>query len=407
MEITRRSLPDGLELAVKGRLDAYWADHLTNALDEVIRDGVVRLSLDLSGVVYLSSGGITALVVAHRELGRVGGAMRLARLSEAVRSTLEMAGLLDLLVLQPQEPAAVGASGRAVDIEGGALEVWDAEDRVPLEYRLIGEPGRLAEGFGAEDCHNLTFPVSGFGLGIGAFGGGFDDCSGRFGELLAVAGAAVYQPTDGTNVPDFLLAKGAAGPETCLLYGLACSGSLSTHVRFQATDRPIEVSTLAAAALDLVKAEAVGIVAVAETAGLVGAALRRSPALDSERPDLSFPQVREWLSFTSDRAWPGCQALIVGVAVRSGAAEGVLAPFLRPVGSDDISGHFHAAAFSYRPLPRGPLELEAVVGGLFETEALRGLLHLVHDDRASDGLGESQLRRGALWLAPLSAGESV
>ena len=120
MEITRRSLPDGLELAVKGRLDAYWADHLTNALDEVIRDGVVRLSLDLSGIVYLSSGGITALVVAHRELSRVGGAMRLARLSEAVRSTLEMAGLLDLLVLQPQEPAAVGASGPRRRHRGGS-----------------------------------------------------------------------------------------------------------------------------------------------------------------------------------------------------------------------------------------------------------------------------------------------
>ncbi|HEX2464055.1 MAG TPA: hypothetical protein VHR17_05460, partial [Thermoanaerobaculia bacterium] len=76
-------------------------------------------------------------------------------------------------------------------------------------------------------------------------------------------------------------------------------------------------------------------------------------------------------------------------------------PFLRPIGASGLTGHFHAAAFSHRPLPRGPLELKPTVAGLFEAEATRGLLHLIRDDRPLTGLGESELSRGALWAASI------
>jgi hypothetical protein len=253
-------------------------------------------------------------------------------------------------------------------------------------------------------------------VGLGAFGRDFDDCRGRFGELLAAGGAAVYLPTDGTNVPDFLIAGGSAAPEVRLLYGLRCAGKIAHHARFESVgEQAVALSALAAAALDLAGADRVGLIVVAESAGLVGAALRRSPALE-EPPDLAFPEIRRWVSFTSDRAFGASQALIVGVAARRGVLGAENTPaertvkslpgagaFLRPIGANGVAGHFHAAAFSHRPLPRGPLDLDPTVAGLFETEALRGLLHLVHDDRDASGLGETELRRGALWAAPIGA----
>jgi hypothetical protein len=231
--------------------------------------------------------------------------------------------------------------------------------------------------------------------------------------MLAVGGAAVYLPTDGTNVPDFLIAGADAAPEVRLLYGLRFAGAPALHARFEASaGRAFTLSALAAAALDLVAADRVGLVVVGEAAGLVGAALRRSPALLEEPPDFDFPEIRQWISFTSDRAFAATQALLVGTAWRPGAAgvtagaggvpSGAAGAFLRPLGGGEVSGHFHAAAFSHRPLPRGPLELEKTVAGLFESEAPRGLLHLLTDDRAG-GLGESELWRGALWAAPIGA----
>src|SRR5262249_2987239 len=154
-----------------------------------------------------------------------------------------------------------------------------------------------------------------------------------------------------------------SAPEVRLLYGLRRDGALKIHARFEAAaEKTFTLSTLAAAALDLVGADRAGIILVGETAGLVGAALRRSPAAAGEAADFDFPEVRRWTPFPADRAFPSSQALVVGVAARGNAVDSAGA-FLRPVGGG-VSAHFHAAAFSHRPLPRGPLELQSTIAGL-------------------------------------------
>jgi hypothetical protein len=190
---------------------------------------------------------------------------------------------------------------------------------------------------------------------------------------------------------------------------MRCAGPLTTHARFEAAaEKTFSLSALAAIALDLLGSDRAGVIVVGEAAGLVGASLRRSPALAGEAADFSFPDIRRWLSFTPDRAFPSSQALIVGVVSRARAASNSdeddatgADAFLRPISASGLSGHFHAAAFSHRPLPRGPLELKSTVAGLFEADATRGLLHLIRDDRPATGLGESELWRGALWAAAI------
>ena len=76
---------------------------------------------------------------------------------------------------------------------------------------------------------------------------------------------------------------------------------------------------------------------------------------------------------------------------------------IRPLGKDSqIGGHFHAAAFSYRPLKRGETNLKATATSLFETEALQGVLHLLNDEREISGAGQSEFLRGACWIGPIS-----
>jgi hypothetical protein len=187
---------------------------------------------------------------------------------------------------------------------------------------------------------------------------------------------------------------------------MRCAGPLTLHARFEAkVDRTFSLQSLAMLVLELLGVDRAGMVVVGEASGLVGASLRRSPAIAGDTPDFEFPEIRRWLSFTPDRAFASSQALVVGVAARAGKANGAGA-FLRPFGDGALAGHFHAAAFSHRPLPRGPLELDATIAGLFEAEAPRGLLHLLRDDRPG-GLGESEISRGALWAAPIARVEEA
>ncbi|MGE3498597.1 MAG: STAS domain-containing protein [Candidatus Binatia bacterium] len=402
MEISTRPLGDATEVIVSGRLDAYWAEPLANALEEVVRNGAHRIQLNLAGVSYISSVGIRVLIKLYKQLQRINGSLIVSHPSEAVESVLELAGLQVLLAQAPAVRAEESGAARQVEAAGIALEVFESGTAAALTCQAVGRPERLLqEGYGTGDCQRLRFGPSAFGVGLGAFGNAFDDCRERFGEFLAAGGAATYLPTDGSNAPDYLIATHAFVPELQVLYGLVCEGRFAAMARFDraADGEPIGLSQLARAALALSGAERAGLVALAESSGLLGATLRRSPA--SERPAAGFfqhPEVRDWLSFSPERSHLRSLALVVGVAAREPGGE--LARFLRPLGGG-VHGHFHAAAFSYRPLPKGLIELQPTIANLFEAETLQRVLHLIGDDRQADGGGESALMRGACWLGPI------
>lgn len=404
MEITTRPIDGGTEVTAKGRLDAYWADHLSLALEEALRGGADRIALDLAGVSYMSSVGIRVLLRFHRQLERIDGAFCVSRPSEPVKKVLEMAGLHMLLAgsgavpVTPENPPV-----RRLERRGAVFEVHDLQVGATLSCRILGDAGRIASGrFGPEHCRAVRFPAGTLGVGLGAFGGEFADCRGRFGEFLAAGGTAATLPTDGTGVPDYVISSGALVPELQVLYGVACEGVPAHLVRFETSGRePLTLSELAAASLEIARADRAALVVLAQSAGLVGAALRQSPALDeagSER--FVHPEIRRWLSFAPEHVHARSLVLAVGLAATSAREE--LAEFLRPLGRNStMLGHFHAAPFSYRPLARGPIELQASVRTLFEGETLQDVLHLLADDRDLVGAGESELARGACWVGPL------
>ena len=75
---------------------------------------------------------------------------------------------------------------------------------------------------------------------------------------------------------------------------------------------------------------------------------------------------------------------------------------VRPLSQgSSVSGHFHAAVFSYGPLQRGKVDLRETVTGLFRTERPLAVLHLLADDRPIVGAGESEFSRGACWVGPV------
>ena len=404
MEIATRQAGDALEVAVTGRLDAYWADHLARALDEAIRGGADRVRLDLSGVSFVSSVGLRVLVRFYKQLRGINGTLTVTNPSAPVARVLELAGLEVLLARGGATTPGAPPRPTPPSVERGStrFDVFELARDARLRCRVIGAPERL-EGcrFAPGDSRTVGFPGGTIGVGVGAFGHGFADCQARFGEFLAAGGAAAYLPSDGTNVPDHLVSEGDLVPELQVLYALACEGGFARLMRFETgASGPVGFRTLAETALELAAADAAGIVVVAESAGLIGAALRRSPARGpSAGAPFAFPGVRDWLSFTPERAHSRSVVLAVGVVARESTPS--LASLLRPLGgAGSPVGHVHAAAFTYRPLQRGLIDVTATVTTLFRDESLQGVLHLLADDRGAGG-GESEFVRGACWVGPI------
>lgn len=397
MEISSRREGELLVLVLEGRFDARWSDHVATRLETALREGHHRLRVDLAGVDYISSAGIRVLIRYAQQLRRIGGAFGLARPSSGVVKVLEMSGVLAVLEVSAPPVAEVAP---AIEREAGRFELHALDPGARLRCEVFGNPGALEHGFTAPDCREVSYPDGSFGLGLGALGGGFEDCRDRFGEFLAVAGSASYLPSPDGREPDFLLAEQALVPALHVLYGVRCRGAFEALARFESNPErgASGLSALLDVALDLAGTDVAGFAMVAEADGLLGAALRRAP-LREEPPDLAFPAIRSWLSFTGERTFTGTLALVVGIAARN-TPEG-LAGLLRPLGESGLQGHFHAAAFSYGPLARGAIGLRETVRSLFEEHALLGLLHLLYDGREFAGAGESEFARGALWIGPL------
>lgn len=406
MNVTR-SFGGVLLLKVDGRIDGYWADHLDEVLGGEIRGGHHRIALDCSDVIFLSSAGVGVFAKRYKELTRIRGRLQIVRPSRAVARVLEITHLAELMVVDEATveggaPSTVISRGRHLAVDGIVLQVFDLDPSSRLICRALGTPERLAKGeFNEATSVSLAGVEPTFAIGIGAFGDDFSDCRPRFGELISVAGAAAYQPGDGTNVADYLVASSPLESNVHMLYGLACDGGFSHLIRFEHAERTVVTfSQLATACLDLSAADKIGLVVVAETAGLVGAALRRSPA---ERPDggdfFAHPSVRARLSFSAERTFRHSVSLAAGIVARTtgiGDAEQ-----LRPIAANAV-GHLHAAAFRFRPIQKGSIDLGETVAELFEPNQLMGVMHLLHDDRGAAGAGESELIRGACWIAPVA-----
>jgi anti-anti-sigma factor len=418
MEITKRQVGDILELKIHGRVDSYWADHLGAAVDQEIRQGFHQIRLDLSPVAFLSSAGIGTLVRLYRDLKSIQGSFAVSNWSPVVLKVIQLSKLEDLLLAKtPSLASSVGPSAVEPPVKATKLdraeatyEIYALAADAQLQGQLLGDASLLkSSGFDKEHCQTLQFPNSSFAIGLGALGSDFEDCKSRFGEFIAAAGAVAYLPTDGTNVPDFLLADDGSGAEVQVCYGLACHGKgkqpFRSLVRFEGkAGVPVPLSALLESCLEFTKAERIGVVMIAESAGLVGAALRKSPIPGTGVQNaFDFPQIRDWLSFTAEPAYSHRIGLLAGVAVRG--TSGALAPILQPfstVPDFPLSAHFHAAAFSYRPVQKGPIDLNASIKALFENQSLEGIIHLLTDDRDASGTKETELHRGACWIAPMT-----
>jgi len=412
MEIKKQNLGDHVEIQVVGRMDGYWADHLGAALDEVIREGSHQISLDLSEVPFMSSAGIRILVKCYKQLHTIQGSFLIPNASEQVKRVIALSGLKETLLPESPQPVALTAASSApaasvarrseqVEKDGATYEVFTLAADAKLKSRLVGNPALLrGSQFRKENCLSWAFPETAFAVGVGALGDTYEDSEGRFGEFLAASGAVAYLPTDGTNVPDYFVPAHSSVPEVQVEF----AGPFAKMARFEAKKDagPLGLTPLVEAGLEFTGSKRIGFVMAAETAGLMGAALRRPPSLASSAgAPFQFPEVRKWLGFTAERAFARSLTLVVGIAAQGDA--GALTPVLRPLGSKpNFIGHFHAAAFTYRPVQKGEIDLKETVRSLFKTQSLQGVLHLLSDDRSIHGAGESEFLRGAFWAGPIS-----
>ncbi len=414
MEITRAWEDDRLIVTLVGRLDSYWADHLATELETSLRDGAWRIVLEFSQVAFMSSAGISVLLRYYKATKALDGYLRVLNPVKAVKSVFDLSGLTPLLLAGDHVAVTAPAvEGRIEQHDGMRIEVFELSSTGLACSIVAGAMLPAHGGHRAEDAVRVQFGEAAAGLGLGALGRDVEELRGQFGEFVAMAGHIVHLPTDGTQQPDYLAARGSYIPDLGVLYGLACSGAMSRCIRFEPAtpDATADPALCARLALDATDAQAAGFVMLAEVAGLVGVALTVSPDTCDGASLFDFPRVRTAMTLTAEPSYAGDLALITGVCARvpSPHTEEDVSParrafdaMLRPMSAaPGIAAHMHAAVAPLTVLKRGALDLAPTVRAVFEHGGIHALLHLLDDDRPLAGAGTSHFVRGALWCAPL------
>ena len=94
-------------LPLKGEIDLHVSPSVTASLSALIEKKPQRLVVDLSGVTYIDSAGLAALIEAMQKVEGYGGRFLLAGLQETVRSIFEISRLDQVFQIFPDVDAAL------------------------------------------------------------------------------------------------------------------------------------------------------------------------------------------------------------------------------------------------------------------------------------------------------------
>ncbi len=107
MEITTAARGDGAVLSIAGRIDTVSAPALEQAINRSIESGTRKVLLDLSGVSYISSGGLRVLLATAKRLRDPGDRFGLCCLSADVLKVITLTGFTSIFSIYQTEGEAL------------------------------------------------------------------------------------------------------------------------------------------------------------------------------------------------------------------------------------------------------------------------------------------------------------
>lgn len=92
MDVNEETKQDVVVFEVAGRLDSHHSKELDLKLIQSIKEGTMKMILDLHKLEYISSAGIRVLVHCLKEIEKQGGTLFLAALPKPIENVLYITG---------------------------------------------------------------------------------------------------------------------------------------------------------------------------------------------------------------------------------------------------------------------------------------------------------------------------
>jgi anti-sigma B factor antagonist len=96
-------------LPLEGEIDLHISPRVERALASIIKKRPAQVVVDLSGVTFIDSSGLAALIHAMQDIKQYGGKLTLSGMNDSVRPIFEMARLDQVFVIDPRDDELLAA----------------------------------------------------------------------------------------------------------------------------------------------------------------------------------------------------------------------------------------------------------------------------------------------------------
>ncbi len=96
LEIELKGTDEIALLQLTGQIDSYTAEEITKIIGSHMSNSSFKVIVDLTGIDYLDSAGLSALINAKTKLSKSGGDLRLVGLKGKAKDVFDLAGFTPL-----------------------------------------------------------------------------------------------------------------------------------------------------------------------------------------------------------------------------------------------------------------------------------------------------------------------
>jgi anti-anti-sigma factor len=109
MDVSEQQVGRVWVVTARGRLDGATSGQFTQRVEALVTGNEPRVLVDFSGVEFVSSAGLRAVLTLVKKVKAVQGAFALCAVQPSVREVLEIAGFASMIDIHPERAAALTA----------------------------------------------------------------------------------------------------------------------------------------------------------------------------------------------------------------------------------------------------------------------------------------------------------
>ena len=393
MDIQTKEWNNFLIINLEGRIDGLTSAGFQQKVDQLTAEGHLKLILDFSRVIFMSSAGLRVIIQITRSLRPIGGEVILMTLPDQVRELFRVSGMESFLKVVSGLEAIMSqyTSGREEAISsridfGEFAADWMALKGEPGRLLLLGDPDKLASSAYLErDCHRVKPSEFRFGAGLAALGDEYNDFSNLFGETVVTDHHFFSFPAVTRPGVDYAFYTAEADHPFNFLYGFGFPGDFSGVLRFDFNGDSPDLDQLLKAAATKASSPVFGVVILGISQGLQWMHLKKIPVLENQPASgniFTADIFHAWMNFSPEREDLNKTVITTGLVSRDPE---LIPDEVRSFLPEKGGMHMHGIVLENGLLSRDIRDFEAELARVARDFQAEKVVHLLPSSRLKSG----------------------